>query len=117
MSQETAKNRLLGKFPATQDGIWEVRGEDPNCDLGGAHYQPLLGYYKGRYSDIVDYALELSGFFQWGYGGDIKEVKIVEIDASKKKQLQEAKARLKELDKEKEDLEAKITWLTVGGAL
>lgn len=116
MSKDNAQNRLLGKFPSMQEGIWEVRGEDPNCDLGGPHHQPLLGYYKGRYGDIVDYALELNGFFQWGYGGDIKEVKILEIDASKKKQLQEAKAELRDLEKRKKDLEAKITWLTVGGA-
>ena len=116
MSKDNAKNRLMGQFPGKQQGVWEVRGEDPNCDLGGAHYQPLLGYYKGSYEDVLDYALELSGFFQWGYGGDIKEVNIVSIDATKKKQLRDAKERLKEIEKEKETLEAKITWLTVGGA-
>lgn len=115
-NQERAKARLLAQFPLTKEGIWEVRAEDENCDLGGSHYQRLLGYYSGRYGDIVDFALELRGFFAWGHGGDIKEVTVTQIDASKAKQLKEAKAELAELEKRKKDLEAKITWLKVGGA-
>ena len=34
-------------------GIWEARGEDPNCDLGGYHHTPLLGYFKGTLGDVM----------------------------------------------------------------
>lgn len=115
-NRENAKKRLLGQFPLEKTGIWEIRGEDDNADFGGHHYQQLLGYFEGRYGDIVDFALNLKGFFAWGYGGDIKEVKVVKVDTSKTKQLAEAKAELEELEKRKKELEAKVTWLIVGGA-
>lgn len=28
-------------YPDTQVGVWEVRGEDPNCDFGGALLQQV----------------------------------------------------------------------------
>lgn len=52
-------------------GIWEVRGEDPNCDLGGAHHNPLLGYFEGTLEDVMKHAMDLSGFWQWGAGGHL----------------------------------------------
>ena len=96
-------------------GTWEIRAEDTNCDMGGPHHQTLLGYYRGRYIDVVESALDMPGFFAWGYGGDINEIKVEPLTGSKTKQLKEAKKELKEVDKRKDDLEKKIDWLTLGG--
>lgn len=72
MDKSYAKKRLLEKYPATQVGVWSIHGEDPNCDLGGSHHEPHLETVTGTYSNVVEYALKLPGFFQWGSGGCIR---------------------------------------------
>lgn len=62
---------LLKKYSLQTEGTWEVRGEDPNCDLGGHHQQPLLGHYKGKLQDVIEEAVNLKGFWAWGAGGSI----------------------------------------------
>ena len=59
------------KYLPDDYGIWEVKGEDPNCDMGGTHIQPHLGFFEGTFKDVCEHALTLSGFFQWGGGGDV----------------------------------------------
>lgn len=41
--------------------IWQILGEDPNCDFGGSHIQPTLGYVEGEYEDVLVYAQTLKG--------------------------------------------------------
>jgi hypothetical protein len=65
---------LLKKHSLDENGVWEVRGEDPNCDLGGHHHQPLLGYFEGTLEKVLLTAVNLSNFYSWGGGGDIKKV-------------------------------------------
>lgn len=67
---------LLRKHKLDEFGIWRIRGEDPNCDLGGAHYQPELGVVEGKLKDVIKYAVKLSDFYTWGSGGDITKVEI-----------------------------------------
>lgn len=62
---------LLKQYQLCEYGIWEVRGEDPNPDLGGPHHQPFLGLYEGKLEDVVRYAVMLNGFWAWGSGGSI----------------------------------------------
>jgi hypothetical protein len=64
---------LLKKHSLNEYGIWEVRGEDPNCDLGGAHYQPKLGFFEGTLEQVIRKAVSIPGFYTWGGGGDIKK--------------------------------------------
>jgi hypothetical protein len=75
----TSGKKMLEKYSWTTYGIWNIRGEDPNCDLGGAHYQPDLGTVKGTLGDAVRYAVGLSDFYTWGRGGDITKVEIKEL--------------------------------------
>jgi len=63
--------KLLEEHSLDEEGTWEVKGEDPNCDFGGAHHEPHLGYFKGRLRDVIETAVELKGFWQWGGGGRI----------------------------------------------
>lgn len=63
---------LLSKHGLDDDGIWRAYGEDPNCDLGGYHGEPLLGTFSGRLRDVVAYVSTLSGWYQWGSGGRIE---------------------------------------------
>lgn len=63
--------QLLEKYPGlAKEGIWHVRGEDPNCDFGGYHHMPSLGYYEGKLESVIRHAVQLPGFWQWGAGGD-----------------------------------------------
>lgn len=77
---ERARGRLSKEYPGDQYGTWEITGEDPNCDLGGPHHNPQLGYLKGRYDEVLEKALTLGGFFQWGSGGYIKPVEVEDIN-------------------------------------
>jgi hypothetical protein len=79
MSNESLKNntrvRLLKEHNPNEMSTWEIRGEDPNCDLGGSHSEPLLETVSGTYRNVVEYALNLPGFYSWGSGGRIINVK------------------------------------------
>jgi hypothetical protein len=89
-----ARGNLANKYPSTQEGIWEIRGEDPNCDMGGCHSQPSLGYYEGTYGNVLEYALKLRGFFQWGAGGNVVPIKISKIDEKSTQELVAARTEL-----------------------
>lgn len=60
-------------------GVWEVRGEDPNCDFGGHHHSPYLFTARGKLEDVIRKAVVTKGFWQWGAGGSITEKEIIEI--------------------------------------
>lgn len=65
---------LVKKHNLAETGMWQIFGEDPNCDLGGSHVQPNLGFVEGNLEDVINYAVELPRFWQWGAGGSIKKV-------------------------------------------
>lgn len=67
------------KYPLSTYGVWHVRGEDPNCDMGGAHHQPSLGYFEGTLEQVLRHAVMLPGFWQWGGGGDATLVDTVKL--------------------------------------
>lgn len=91
---------LLKKYSLDETGLWEILGEDPNCDWGGHHHQPKLGMVEGRLGDIIAYAVELPSFWSWGGGGDIRQIsKPVRITAesnAERVRLQEQAGRLRE---------------------
>lgn len=68
--------------------IYAVYGEDENCDMGGYHSNPLLGYVEGSYQDVLEYAKKMNGFYAWGAGGYIKpanldkQTKVIVLDKS-----------------------------------
>jgi hypothetical protein len=100
---------LLEKYSLGQTGVWRIFGEDPNCDMGGSHVQPDLGMVEGKLSDVIEYAVELSNFFAWGSGGDIKL-----LDAPKKinpdanRQRKALQAQLVELEADIAAVKAKL---------
>lgn len=53
-------------------GIWNIHGEDPNCDFGGSHTNPFLETVEGTYRNACLYAVKLLGFYQWGAGGYVR---------------------------------------------
>jgi len=68
--------RLLEKHSLHERGVWEVRGEDPNCDLGGPHHEPYIGTYTGVLADVITIAVDSGSFWQWGAGGSIKRIDV-----------------------------------------
>jgi len=64
---------LLKKHSLNDEGTWHVFGEDPNCDLGGYHYRPDLGYITGTLKDVIHAAINIPAFWTWGGGGSIKK--------------------------------------------
>lgn len=100
------RQKLLTEYHPQEKGTWRILGEDPNCDFGGHHHEPDLGSVTGTYENVVDYALNLKGFFQWGGGGRIVKVTpTLNVD-----KLQSAKVR--QLNLQKTRLEHEIASLT-----
>jgi hypothetical protein len=100
-SKTYSGRELLRKYPLTKTGHWRIRGEDPNCDFGGHHYQPELGVVEGTLADVIDYAVSLKNFWTWGGGGDISLVEVKKIDPVYNQ-------RQAELRQEAKDLEARL---------
>lgn len=71
--------RKYEDFPLNAFGIWDIYGEDPNCDMMGHHHQPFLERVKGTYADAIEYAYSLPDFVQWGSGGEINKFRPMEI--------------------------------------
>lgn len=102
------RERLMKLFPSSEKGMWRIKGEDPNPDMGGSHHQPDLGTVSGTYSKVVEYALEQPSFIQWGYGGDIEKVSsVVNVDVldhakcrALRREHTQLTARLKEIESE-----------------
>lgn len=88
------------KYQDNEEGTWQVFGEDPNCDMGGHHSNPLLGTYTGRYIDVLSLAVELPSFWQWGAGGYLKKLEIVPVTAGSAKLRQELMQKLKVAEQE-----------------
>lgn len=66
--------RLLEQHKLTEEGLWQIQGEDANCDFGGSHHMPDLGIVEGVLKDVIEYAVELPRFWQWGGGGSITKI-------------------------------------------
>ena len=102
-----AYKSLLEKYSLDDTGIWEILGEDPNCDMRGYHHQPNLGYVSGKLSDVIAYAVELPKFWGWGAGGDIRQYiapTVVTINEDTKKLRRDRR----ELQKQIADLNSEI---------
>lgn len=100
--------KLLEEHSLEEYGFWKILGEDPNCDLGGSHHQPDLGTVEGKLGDIIDYAVELPGFWQWGGGGDIiKQDRPLKITP-------ETLAERKSLEAEEKILVARLAQIRAG---
>lgn len=62
----------IEKYGLDTVGMWDIHGEDPNCDMGGYHSEPYLGEFYGTLRDCIAYANDLPGFWGWGSGGSFK---------------------------------------------
>jgi hypothetical protein len=100
------RKRLLQRQNHDEHGVWQIRGEDPNCDLGGSHIEPLLETVEGKFSDVVEYALTLPRFFIWGSGGSIKSLR---TNGFKKVPTGISAEKILELKTELKQLEDRIT--------
>ena len=70
---------LLKKYSLQRDGLWEIYGEDPNCDIAGTHINPKLDVVRGRLQDVIEHAVNLSKFWAWGSGGEIRLIDETQI--------------------------------------
>lgn len=76
LSSTYSGQRLLEKHSLTEEGTWEILGEDSNCDLGGSHHQPNLGVYSGTLQKILEVAVQQPNWSSWGGGGNINKINI-----------------------------------------
>lgn len=106
---DQVRRRLLDKLLVTsQEGLWQIFGEDPNCDLGGSHHQPLLATVQGTYAAAVDYALDLPSFFTWGGGGDVRKIEVIKVDGESLRKRTELTTERNALKIKLADLEAEL---------
>jgi hypothetical protein len=69
--------QLLEKHNLNTVGIWRVIGEgEPDYNAGPG---PVLGYYNGRLYDVIHTAVMLPRFFNWGSGGSIERIEVVQL--------------------------------------
>jgi hypothetical protein len=75
--QKTYSYRHLIKTHSLEEqGTWQVFGEDRNTELAGQRQIPYLGTYEGSLKDVIDTAVDLPEFWDWGYGGSIKKIEV-----------------------------------------
>jgi hypothetical protein len=78
--QGTSQYRvLMAKYTLDTDGLWLVRGEDPNCEMGGPQYTPALGTFSGPLGKVIEHAVLLPKFWGWGDGGDISMLTVEKL--------------------------------------
>ena len=100
------KTRPGTSYTPDEQGVWQIFGEDPNCDFGGHHHQPLLDTVSGTYKEVVEYALTLENFYTWGGGGEVRKLRISTMqEVSDRKQIAE---KIKNLEAEISHLRAKL---------
>lgn len=95
---------LLKKHAPVEYGIWQVYGEDPNCDWGGPHHEPNMGVYEGKLEDILTLVTSMPMFWTWGAGGRIVKTNVEKIDPATVVDRNNKRERLKQLEKEIEVL-------------
>lgn len=98
--------KLLEKHSKDEEGLWLVRGEDPNCDWGGYHHNPYLGTVSGRLGDVIKIAVKMDKFWTWGAGGSITKVKVHTVEEIETEH--EVKSEIKRLEDRIEELKARL---------
>lgn len=66
--------RLMKEHHISDYGLWEILGEDPNCDYSGSHIQPHIAYVEGTLEQAILYAVKQPKWNTWGTGGNIKPI-------------------------------------------
>jgi hypothetical protein len=109
-----AGRELIKKYPnpSLEKGTWCIKGEDSNCDWGGYHHNPILGYREGNLLDVIKYAVNLKSFWTWGGGGYIEKVEIKKISTDTNKELNDLKKEEKELAARLKEISKKIERLS-----
>lgn len=77
LNRSYSGKKLLEKHSLNETGFWKIKGEDPNCDLGGSHIQPDLGTVQGTLQQALEFALDNPNFYTWGGGGDIEKINVI----------------------------------------
>ncbi len=72
--------KLLKSHTLDELGVWEVRGEDPNCDFGGYHHNPYMYTLKGTLEQVITKAVKDPNFWTWGGGGTIRKIEIIDLN-------------------------------------
>lgn len=68
---------LLNSHTLDEKGLWKIKGEDPNCDMGGHHHQPEIGIIEGTLQEALEYGVTHPNFYSWGGGGSFEKVSII----------------------------------------
>jgi hypothetical protein len=66
--------KLTTEYGMNTEGLWQIYGEDSNCDFGGSHHMPLIDTVRGKLSDVIEYAVSIDRFWTWGGGGDVRKI-------------------------------------------
>ncbi len=99
---------LLQKHKLSETGLWQIRGEDPNCDFGGHHCQPDLGTVEGTLQDVIEYAVGLKNFWTWGCGGNIELISVKKIDPVANRRISELRQEAKDLEDRLKEINAEL---------
>lgn len=70
-----AGRSLLKSHSLDEYGIWEIRAEDTNPDMGGSHYERHLCNVEGTLRQAIEHAVVQPEFWAWDAGGSVKPIK------------------------------------------
>jgi hypothetical protein len=73
-TESISGSHLLNMYTLDTMGAWLIFGETLNADFGGFGHRPELGTVRGKLADVIEYAVDLPGFWSCGAGGDIEYV-------------------------------------------
>lgn len=105
------RSNKYDKQPSLNErAVWHVFGADPNCDMGGYHHEPDLGFYEGTFEDVARYAVTLAGFHSWGPGRIVKESPptVTKIDTPERMRIAELQAKRKAAQEQLDEIEREL---------
>lgn len=62
---------------ANMEGVWQIQDEGP-VDFRSSYVRSTLGFVRGKFEDVVKYAMTIPGFKGYGWG-TIEPVQIVDV--------------------------------------
>lgn len=67
-------------YEKSEQGIWLVEGEDQsNGGFWDTPQIPRLGYFEGKYGDVLKRAQQWKRWKSWGRGGTITKIEITKL--------------------------------------
>lgn len=90
-----AGKKVVQKYPNFY-GYWKIMSE------GDGYSNKVLEIVKGELHDVIEYAVELPGFWTYGNGGTFVKIAVKEVNKKTIARRKELSSKIKELEEQLE---------------